>query len=202
MIASVSRGSLISPDGLEGYRCPAKIANFCEILTAPPATTRYNTKLFLAETKRILNYIKLILTEFRDRSPVPGAQFEGSLLSACKVVYCMEPIFHLVTPSLWEQTSADDFAPDSLTWEGFIHCSFATQVEWAANKFYPQAKKLSLLEIDPDRLTSPVKVEPPSPDSNSGKLFPHIYGPIQRIAVRAVHELRRDDQGRWVFENT
>lgn len=111
----------------------------------------------------------------------------------------MESIYHLVLPSLWDTEPHRDYRADSLATEGFIHCSFATQVAWAANRFYANADQLLVLEIDPSKLTSPLRVEPPSGGPPEGKeLFPHVHGPLNRDAVRDVKPMRREE-GRWVF---
>jgi uncharacterized protein (DUF952 family) len=71
----------------------------------------------------------------------------------------------------------------SLADEGFIHCSFAEQVQAVADRFYRERADVIMLEIDADALRSPVKIEPVP----GGETFPHIYGPIIRDAVlRAV----------------
>ena len=110
----------------------------------------------------------------------------------------MDPIYHLVEPTAWEANPSDDYAVASLDSEGFIHCAFGHQVAPAANRFYPAAPALLAVRIDPARLTSPLQVEPPSPTST--RMFPHIYGPIQRRAVVTVHALTRDERGAWVFQ--
>jgi uncharacterized protein (DUF952 family) len=107
----------------------------------------------------------------------------------------MNPIFHLVLPPHWDTAATEPYRAASLDKEGFIHCSHRPQVAWAANRFYAQAADLLVLEIDPARLTSPVRDE----DAGWGERFPHIYGPLDRAAVVAVHRLRRDAEGRWVF---
>jgi uncharacterized protein (DUF952 family) len=110
----------------------------------------------------------------------------------------MEAIYHLVTPSAWQADPGEDYRAASLPSEGFIHCSFARQVAWAANRFYADAEQLLVLEIDPSHLVAPLRVEPPS-GSAGGELFPHIHGPLNRAAVVKEHALRRGDDGRWVF---
>ena len=57
-----------------------------------------------------------------------------------------------------------------------------------ANKYYRGANNLVLLNIDPTKLTSQLKFEPPahldgSPALPHEPLFPHIYGPINLDAV-------------------
>jgi uncharacterized protein (DUF952 family) len=111
----------------------------------------------------------------------------------------MDPIYHLVEPAAWEANPSADYAPASLESEGFIHCAFAPQVVPAANRFYPDAPALLAVRLDPARLTSPLRVEPPSPTSTSAQKYPHVYGPLQRSAVVTVHVLERDGGGRWVF---
>lgn len=102
-----------------------------------------------------------------------------------------EPIFHLALVVDW--TAAQESGSyristlgRTLEQEGFIHASRADQWRAVKARFYADVPEaLVLLEIDPDRLTSPVVVEevPGSDD-----VFPHIYGPINREAVVAVHE--------------
>lgn len=111
----------------------------------------------------------------------------------------MEPIYHLVEPAAWEANPAADYAVASLGSEGFTHCAFAHQVAPAANRFYPDAPALLAVRLDPARLTSPLRIEPPSPTSASAQKYPHVYGPLQRSAVVTVHVLERDDGGRWFF---
>src|SRR5687767_12068688 len=108
------------------------------------------------------------------------------------------PIYHLVTPPLWESAPEEDYRAGSLDSEGFIHCSFAHQVAWAANRFYATADDLLVLEIDPARLTSPLRVEPPTGAAADAERFPHVYGPLNRAAVVRAHPLSRGDDGRWV----
>ncbi|MFO0878031.1 MAG: DUF952 domain-containing protein [Gemmataceae bacterium] len=111
----------------------------------------------------------------------------------------MERIYHLVVPSTWYSASHEDLMVASLVDEGFIHCAFGSQVAWAANRFYRDVPALLALEIDASRLTSPLKVEPPPGKPSSDRLFPHIYGPLQRAAVVVVHELQRGPDGQWQF---
>ena len=106
----------------------------------------------------------------------------------------MDPIYHLVEPAAWEANPSADYAVSSLGSEGFIHCAFAHQVAPAADRFYPAAPALLAVQLDPARLTSPLRIE-----SASYQQFPHVYGPLQRSAVVKVHALERDISGRWVF---
>src|SRR5712692_5978444 len=104
-------------------------------------------------------------------------------------------IYHLVPRSVWEQSPAGPYQAVSLATEGFVHCSYREQVEWVANQFFANETDLFLLQIEPGRLTSPVRDE----DPGIGELFPHVYGPIDRQAIVDVQTMRRDSAGRWVL---
>jgi uncharacterized protein (DUF952 family) len=108
----------------------------------------------------------------------------------------MRPIYHLVLRPVWEHEPTLPYRADSLSTEGFIHCSFAEQVAGAANRFYAEANELLVLTIDTTRLNSPLREEPAS----NGEVFPHIYGPINRDAVTAAVPLKRGGDGRWLFQ--
>jgi uncharacterized protein (DUF952 family) len=86
----------------------------------------------------------------------------------------MERVYHLVSRSAWESQPDQDYRTDSLAIEGFIHCSFAAQAAWAANRFHTTTADLLVLEIDPARLISPLRVESAGTHGD----FPHIFGPI------------------------
>ena len=104
-------------------------------------------------------------------------------------------IYHLVSPSFWDAVVGATYSAASLVKEGFIHCSNADQVAASANRFYAGHDALLVLEIDVERLQSPLQDEA----SGSGELFPHVYGPIERDAVVRVHALLRGPDGRWTF---
>ena len=107
----------------------------------------------------------------------------------------MATIYHLVTPSTWQERPDEPLRVPSLADEGFIHCSFADQVARSANRFYADAAELLVLTIDTTPLTSPLREELGS----NGQLFPHIYGPINRDAVTEVVPMARVNDGRWQF---
>ena len=106
----------------------------------------------------------------------------------------MRRIFHLVQRSSWEEAPEEPYAADSLASEGFMHCSNAGQVAGSANRFFAGLSDVLVLEIDPERLTSPLRDEP----AGDGQSYPHVYGPINRAAVVAVHQLGKDAWGKWV----
>jgi len=98
-------------------------------------------------------------------------------------------IFHITSVAAWDEACiAGAYRAASLAAEGFIHCSTQAQVLPVAEKFYSGQGDLVLLSIDPRRLTSALKWEPPSggsppPGVAAGETFPHVYGPINLEAV-------------------
>jgi cyclohexyl-isocyanide hydratase len=73
------------------------------------------------------------------------------------------------------------YAPLSLKKEKFVHASFRDDVLESAKVHFATEARASILQIDPRRLSAPVKVEatPRGP-------MPHIYGTIHAEAIRAV----------------
>jgi uncharacterized protein (DUF952 family) len=110
----------------------------------------------------------------------------------------MRRIYHLVLRRVWEENADRPYRAESLAGEGFMHCSFAEQVAWAANRFYAEAVDLLLLHIDPEHLTSPVREEP----CDTGEIFPHIYGPLNRDAVVKVEAMTRGADSLWQFSGS
>ncbi|ACV78620.1 DUF952 domain-containing protein [Nakamurella multipartita] len=103
-----------------------------------------------------------------------------------------EPIFHCSLLTDWQAAqAAGEYTISTrgrtLAQEGFIHASYAGQVDGVRRRFYADVTEpMVLLRIDPDRLGVPVVPEsPPGVD----ELFPHIYGPVPVTAVVAVTEL-------------
>lgn len=92
-------------------------------------------------------------------------------------------LFHLALDRDWSAGAAGDYTVStlgvSLEEQGFIHCSFAHQVQRIADLVYRGREDVVLLEIDLQRVTSPVQVDA----ADDGDSFPHIYGPLNRDAV-------------------
>ena len=93
----------------------------------------------------------------------------------------MALIFHLTYKDAWEAARpAREYAAPSLAEEGFIHCSKdIPQLIKVAGRLYPGETKLLVLDVELDKLTSPIKHEP----SRSGEIYPHIYGMLNADAV-------------------
>jgi len=98
-------------------------------------------------------------------------------------------IVHFCPRQAWAAAqAAGEYRADSLATEGFVHCSAPEQVHLPANALAHGRTDLVLLEIQPDRLPSPVRWEPGGPDDPATLRFPHVYGPIPLDAVVAVHD--------------
>ena len=82
--------------------------------------------------------------------------------------------------------------PMSLATEGFVHCSTAQQLEATANAYFAGADDLVLVTIDESGLTSELRWEDSHGD---GRLFPHLYGPIDGVAVVSVAPWQADADG-------
>jgi uncharacterized protein (DUF952 family) len=99
-----------------------------------------------------------------------------------------DTIYHIVAREDWEAAlAAGSYRPDSLTAQGFVHCSTREQVVVTANRYFRGQDGLVLLCIEPSRLRAPLRFEPPdmpgeTPEGTQG-LFPHIYGPLEPDAV-------------------
>lgn len=95
-------------------------------------------------------------------------------------------IYHCSLVSDWEAAkAAGEYTISTrgrtLEQEGFLHASYADQVDGVLARYYAGVTEpMVLLVIDPDRLTVPVIPEsPPGTDEK----FPHIYGPLDPAAV-------------------
>ena len=96
-----------------------------------------------------------------------------------------QPLFHLALKGDWEQARETGTYQWStrgmrLVEVGFIHCSWQEQVAKTFERFYADAGDVLLLEIDPTRLSAPLRADA----IPTGELFPHLYGHLPIEAVR------------------
>ena len=123
-----------------------------------------------------------------------------------------QPVYHLVPAGYYRaQAPSRPYKPPAFDQEGFIHCTAGVDllIEIANTYFKALPEDLLVLEVDPRRLTAPLKYEPPIPPpgqnstndtaSHAGTnlLFPHIYGLLNRKAIIDTFALQRDEVGRW-----
>ncbi len=112
-------------------------------------------------------------------------------------------IYHLALRDEWYETTKERAAyrrstlGKSLEDEGFIHCSFANQVQAVADAMFHGREDVVLLTIDPSRVQAEIRVENP----NGGEeMFPHIYGPLPLAAVTESSGIPLSADGRLVVQ--
>ena len=109
----------------------------------------------------------------------------------------MRFIYKICTAELWrEAEQAGEFAgaPVDLR-DGFIHFSTAAQLSETAEKHFRGQTDLVLLSVDREALGEALRYEP----SRGGDLFPHLYAKLPVSAVRAVHPLPVQPDGRHIL---
>lgn len=115
-------------------------------------------------------------------------------------------ICHITMRAAWEAAKASgEFRSPEFDDLGFIHCSTPEQAPLIANSLFAGRTGLVLLVIDPSRLKSPVRWEPPHawtgrlPGFTQGSMFPHVYGPIDIDAVVRTVELIPNATGTFIL---
>ncbi len=102
-------------------------------------------------------------------------------------------IYHLALRHAWESameegtTYRSSTIDRSLDEEGFIHCSYAHQVQAVADHSYRGRTDVLLLTIDVGKVQAEIRIE---------NLFPHIYGPLPIEAVVRVEPVACNEDGR------
>jgi uncharacterized protein (DUF952 family) len=102
---------------------------------------------------------------------------------------------HLVPEEVWlTQNEKSHYLPDGFSSEGFIHCTHGDRlVIEVGNRYYRDDPRAYLvLEIELERVTAPVIYE------DDQRRYPHIYGPLERQAVRRVCRIERAADGTFV----
>lgn len=104
---------------------------------------------------------------------------------------------HMVPVEYYEAQPADqDYRPETLAAgrEAFIHCTDgATNLADTGNRHYlTDRREFLVLVLDLSRVKAPVRYDDP------GRIYPHIYGPLNRDAILAIHPFPRDQEGRFL----
>jgi uncharacterized protein (DUF952 family) len=103
--------------------------------------------------------------------------------------------FHLTPEPVWlEHHLANEYRPEGYGDEGFIHCTDGEElVLKVANRYYrDDPRPFLLLEVDLDRVSAPAIYE------DQERNYPHIYGPMERDAVRRVRRVVRAADGTFL----
>lgn len=106
----------------------------------------------------------------------------------------VRPVYHLALIDDWtaaERTGVYAMSTRGVTVadEGFVHCSFAHQIEGVASRFYADVDELRLLHLDRDAIDDDLRVEPPA--DGIAESFPHVYRPLTVRDVTGVTVWRR-----------
>ena len=100
-------------------------------------------------------------------------------------------LFHLTTVTAWTDAQQHgEYRAPSLDTEGFIHLSLERQWRLTAARFFRGQSNLVLLELNPHKLTAPVRFEAADGDS-----FPHLYGALNLDAVPTARPLSVSSDG-------
>ena len=106
----------------------------------------------------------------------------------------MTIIYHLVPIDYWEAQPTDrPYTPADYAREGFIHCTQGeAQLAIVANRYYRNDQREWLvLVLEEQAVTAEIKYEP----GRDGLLYPHIYGLLNRDAIRKILPMPRDPDG-------
>jgi len=94
-------------------------------------------------------------------------------------------IYHIVLPEVWERfKDRPSYQPDSIAREGFIHCSYSSQLEAVLKRYYSGVGKVLILTIDTEKVLSKLVKEA----STNNEIYPHIYGRLNHNAIVDVRE--------------
>ena len=86
------------------------------------------------------------------------------------------------------------YVPEPFAREGFIHTTEGRDAVPGVLTMHYKASQEPwvLLYIDQDRVTSPIRYD------DAARVFPHIYGPLNRDAIIAVMDIDRDPDGTFL----
>jgi uncharacterized protein (DUF952 family) len=102
---------------------------------------------------------------------------------------------HLVPEEVWlAQKDESRYLPHGFSSEGFIHCTHGDDVVIeVGNRYYrDDPRPYLVLEVDPERVAAPIVYE------DDERRFPHIYGPLERQAVRRIRRIERAADGTFI----
>jgi uncharacterized protein (DUF952 family) len=97
----------------------------------------------------------------------------------------------------WAQFAGGaDYLPRDYAEEGFIHATKGDDLlHKVVNRVYPTYDgELQLLVIDESLVRSEVRYE----QASDGKLYPHIYGPLNQDAITAIQPMVKKN-GEWTL---
>jgi uncharacterized protein (DUF952 family) len=90
------------------------------------------------------------------------------------------------------QRSGGAISPEAYGQDGFIHCTDGAERSSTWDRYYRDPRPFVALLIDISRLSAEVRYEDPE------RVYPHIYGPLNRDAVLVVIPVKRDYAGGFI----
>ncbi len=103
--------------------------------------------------------------------------------------------FHLVPKPYYEGSDASqDYVPEDFASDGFIHCTDGVDnVIATANRYCKEdARPYLVLVIDTQKVSAEVRYEDPA------RIYPHIYGSLNRDAIVLSTAVKRDEHGTFL----
>ncbi len=98
-----------------------------------------------------------------------------------------EYIYHITTRKNWENALlVGQYESETLSEEGFIHCSTIDQVKGVLERYYSGMNGLVKLKIDKELVERPLIFELAG---SINEVFPHIHGALNLNAVVEVTEI-------------
>jgi len=103
-------------------------------------------------------------------------------------------IFRAQEWTAFERSKIFAGSPDDVK-DGFIHFSSGEQLRETAAKHFAAEADIMVAAVDAAVLGDDLKWEP----SRGGKLFPHLYAPLEMSSVRSAVRVVRDATGRYAL---
>jgi len=105
-----------------------------------------------------------------------------------------ETALHLVPEPVWQGRGEGGYLPERFAEEGFIHTTHGEEELLAvANRYYADDPRPYLvLTLHLPAAGSPVRYDDPD------RRYPHVYGPLDPVAVRSVRRAVRDADGTFL----
>ncbi len=102
---------------------------------------------------------------------------------------------HLVAQPYYESSDASEaYTPEDFASDGFIHCTDGVEsVLQIGNWHYKDDQRPWLvLLIDKEKVRAEIKYEDPE------RIYPHIYGPLNRDAIVSTLPVKRAEDGTFL----
>ena len=103
--------------------------------------------------------------------------------------------YHLVAEPYYESTNASEaYTPEDFASDGFIHCTDGEEnVIATANRYLEKDdRRWLVLVIDKEKVRAEIKYENPQ------RIYPHIYGPLNRDAIASTLPVKRAEDGAFL----